>query len=558
MVAPQRLGRSLRWPGWRRRFARAFRPSRCPGCRASTSTTTAARPLRADHAPSGVLPDAHRGGILERVAGEVVAATRPVELCELGSGVGRKVRHPPRCRARPGHPSALRSCSTSTPRSSPSRSEASRATTPVFVFAAWSDDFQSDLAALGPGGGRLALLLAGTIGNLHPDREVPAFLRTVARQLAPGDTFLVGLDLVKDVSRLQAAYNDAAGVTAEFNRNILRVVNAALDADFDPEAYDHVAFYDRDRAWIEMRLRARHDQRVRVPGAGLTLTLRRGQEIRTELSCKYTRPTFEARLAGTAYAARILAERSRVVVRPGPVEADGVTAPLRPPGSARIGSSASWRIRRCSRAPSRCDSRSSSTSGISRPSPGITWDAAHSGCPHSLPILDALFEAGIDPPDDAEPPRQDDAAVVAAARSVLAYRDRVRSELRSVLGEPALAEVAADGSGTRADASRDAAVHAPAAPGRGQAASRRSRGFACETGGAHRCASACASPPARRIWAQAPVGSRGDNERPELRSWHGGLHDRLAARHATASSASSSRPGATPTRTSGRRTAGAG
>jgi L-histidine N-alpha-methyltransferase len=160
-------------------------------------------------------------------------------------------------------------------------------------------DFQDDLAGLGSGGGRLALFLAGTIGNLHPDLEVPAFLRAVARQLAPGDAFLVGLDLVKDEARLHAAYNDAAGVTAEFNRNILRVINAELDADFDPDAYDHVAFYDRDRAWIEMRLRARRDQRVHVPGAGLELSLRRGQEIRTELSCKYTRATFDARLAHT-------------------------------------------------------------------------------------------------------------------------------------------------------------------------------------------------------------------------------------------------------------------
>jgi len=160
-------------------------------------------------------------------------------------------------------------------------------------------DFQDDLEALGPGGGRLALFLAGTFGNLHPDLEVPGFLRAMARQLARGDAFLVGLDLVKDEERLRAAYNDAAGVTAEFNRNILRVVNAALDADFDPGAFDHVAFYDREHAWIEMRLRARRDQRVRVPGADLELTLRRGQEIRTELSCKYTRAGFEAALAGT-------------------------------------------------------------------------------------------------------------------------------------------------------------------------------------------------------------------------------------------------------------------
>jgi L-histidine Nalpha-methyltransferase len=237
-------------------------------------------------------------GILERVAAEVVAATRPVELCELGSGVGRKVRllldagralgTLERCVLLDINATVL--------------AESVRSLEgdyPRLRVRGVVGDFQDDLEALGPGGGRLALFLAGTIGNLHPDREVPGFLRALARQLAPGDAFLVGLDLVKDEARLHAAYNDSAGVTAEFNRNILRVVNAALDADFDPEAYEHVAFYDRDRAWIEMRLRARHDQRVRVPGADLDLTLRRGQEIRTELSCKYTRPTFEARLAHT-------------------------------------------------------------------------------------------------------------------------------------------------------------------------------------------------------------------------------------------------------------------
>jgi len=131
---------------------------------------------------------------------------------------------------------------------------------------------------------------------------VPAFLTAMARQLDPGDTFLVGVDLVKDEARLHAAYNDSSGVTAEFNRNILRVVNAELDADFEPESWDHVAFYDREHAWIEMRLRARLDQHVCIPGAGLDLTFRRGEDIRTELSCKYTRTSFEARLAGTGLA----------------------------------------------------------------------------------------------------------------------------------------------------------------------------------------------------------------------------------------------------------------
>jgi L-histidine N-alpha-methyltransferase len=236
--------------------------------------------------------------ILERVAGSVVAAARPVELCELGSGAGRKIRLLLEAGRSLG---TLERCVlfdiNATVVAESVRSLAGDY--PGLRVRGAVGDFQDDLAALGPGGGLLALFLAGTIGNLHPERELPGFLRAVARQLAPGDSFLVGLDLVKDEARLHAAYNDAAGVTAAFNRNILRVVNAALGADFDPAAFDHVAFYDREHAWIEMRLRARRDQRVRVPRAGVSLTLRRGEEIRTELSCKYTRPTFEARLART-------------------------------------------------------------------------------------------------------------------------------------------------------------------------------------------------------------------------------------------------------------------
>ena len=123
--------------------------------------------------------------------------------------------------------------------------------------------------ALGPGGGRLLLFLAGTIGNLHPD-ELPAFFRAAAaRRSRPGTASSSGVDLVKDAARLHAAYNDAAGVTAEFNLNILRVLNARLGADFDPADFEHRAFYDPERQWIEMRLRARRaGARRSVPARG--------------------------------------------------------------------------------------------------------------------------------------------------------------------------------------------------------------------------------------------------------------------------------------------------
>lgn len=236
--------------------------------------------------------------ILEGIAAQVVQTVRPRELCEIGSGIGRKVRLLIEAGRALG---TLERCLLLDINASflAASVECLQTDYPGLDARGVAGDFLTDLAVLGPGGGRLALFLAGTIGNLHPDDELPVFLTQLAQQLAPGDAVLVGLDLVKDEARLQAAYNDSAGVTAEFNRNILRVVNAALQADFDPDAFEHVAFYDRERAWIEMRLRARRDQRVHVPGADLELRLRRGDEIRTELSCKYTRASFATRLPGT-------------------------------------------------------------------------------------------------------------------------------------------------------------------------------------------------------------------------------------------------------------------
>jgi L-histidine N-alpha-methyltransferase len=119
--------------------------------------------------------------------------------------------------------------------------------------------------------------------------------------LAPGDGFLVGVDLVKDAARLHAAYNDSRGVTAEFNRNILRVVNAVAGADFVPERFDHRAFYDREEHWIEMRLRSSAEQRVRLAALGQELEFRRGEEILTEISAKYDRPRLEGFLAASGF-----------------------------------------------------------------------------------------------------------------------------------------------------------------------------------------------------------------------------------------------------------------
>jgi L-histidine N-alpha-methyltransferase len=123
------------------------------------------------------------------------------------------------------------------------------------------------------------------------------FLADLAAGLAPGDGLLLGTDLVKDPARLVAAYDDAAGVTAAFNRNVLQVIDRELAADFDPEAFDHVAVWDADQEWIEMRLRARHAHRVEVAALDLTVDFAAGEDLRTEISAKFRRDRVADELA---------------------------------------------------------------------------------------------------------------------------------------------------------------------------------------------------------------------------------------------------------------------
>ncbi|GAA0389587.1 L-histidine N(alpha)-methyltransferase [Microbispora corallina] len=147
-------------------------------------------------------------------------------------------------------------------------------------------DFERHLSLLPRTGRRMVAFLGGTIGNLPPAaREV--FLKELRSTLRPGDTLLLGTDLVKDPRRLVAAYDDAQGVTAAFNRNVLHVVNRELDADFEPDAFAHVALYDEDHEWIEMRLRATRPMRVTIRALGLPVSFEDGEEMRTEISAKF-------------------------------------------------------------------------------------------------------------------------------------------------------------------------------------------------------------------------------------------------------------------------------
>jgi L-histidine N-alpha-methyltransferase len=156
-------------------------------------------------------------------------------------------------------------------------------------------DFTRDLHQIPRGGRRLVAFLGGTIGNLLPDAR-DQFLADLAEMLGPDDHLLLGTDLVKGVARLEAAYDDARGITAEFNKNVLHVMNRELDADFDVDAFEHVALFDRAHEWIEMRLRSTRDQTVRVRALDLDVEFREGEEMRTEVSAKFRKENVDAEL----------------------------------------------------------------------------------------------------------------------------------------------------------------------------------------------------------------------------------------------------------------------
>ncbi len=151
-------------------------------------------------------------------------------------------------------------------------------------------DFTQNMAEIPPGNPRLVILLGSTIGNFQTEDAV-SLLSRVSAGMNRGDFFLLGIDLIKDVERLEAAYNDSASVTMDFNRNILRVVNRIADADFDPDRFRHKAFFNRAQSWIELRLVAEIAQEVQLKALDLSLELREGEEILTEISSKYDRPT---------------------------------------------------------------------------------------------------------------------------------------------------------------------------------------------------------------------------------------------------------------------------
>ncbi|QSB15683.1 L-histidine N(alpha)-methyltransferase [Natronosporangium hydrolyticum] len=161
-------------------------------------------------------------------------------------------------------------------------------------------DFHQHLKLLPGSGDRLVAFLGGTIGNLAP-AERARFLAELRATLEPGEWLLLGAGLVTDPQVMVPAYDDAAGVTAEFNRNVLRVLNRELDADFDVEAFEHVAVWDPEREWIEMRLRAARAMSVTLPAIGVTIEFATGEELRTEISAKFRRDLLAEELAAAGF-----------------------------------------------------------------------------------------------------------------------------------------------------------------------------------------------------------------------------------------------------------------
>lgn len=231
-------------------------------------------------------PTRRERSILRACASEVATRTKADTLVELGSGTSDKTRLLLDALARAG--TLERFCPF----------DVAEATLwdaagrigdeyPGIEIDGVVGDFEEHVGHLPAGGRRLIAFLGGTIGNLDPAGRA-RLLADVSGAMEPGDSFLLGTDLVKDRQRLLAAYDDSAGVTAAFNRNVLSVLNRELGARFEPSRFDHVARFDEDNQWIEMRLRSQVTQVVPVEGLGLEVGFAAGEDLRTEISAKFT------------------------------------------------------------------------------------------------------------------------------------------------------------------------------------------------------------------------------------------------------------------------------
>jgi L-histidine N-alpha-methyltransferase len=232
--------------------------------------------------------------ILESASPGIVSAVDPDELVEIGSGSSRKTRLLIEAMGLPREAGRYVAFDLS-------ESALGDALRALHESYSWLElrgvlgDFETDIPRIPRQGRGLVAFLGSTLGNLDSPGRV-AFLRELAGLLGPDDGLLLGLDLVKDPAVLEAAYNDARGVTAAFNLNVLEVLNRELEGDLPVEAFEHVALYDRVKARIEMRLRASREIEAELPLAGIRLRFAAGEEILTEISCKFTRAVAEREL----------------------------------------------------------------------------------------------------------------------------------------------------------------------------------------------------------------------------------------------------------------------
>lgn len=235
---------------------------------------------------------AERSILSDRAAEIVAAAGEPGTLVELGSGSAAKTRHLLSAMRDAGCLDTYVPVDIS-PEITHETAMALVAEYPGLSVRGLVCDFEHDLERIPPGeGGRLIAFLGGTVGNLYPDARRD-FLARIGALLEPEDRILLGTDLVKGHDRLEAAYNDSAGVTAEFNKNVLHVLNRELGGDFEPDRFEHVARYDPEAGRMDIRLRSRGEQAVRLDGLDLDVRFAPGEEMRTEISTKFTRPRLE-------------------------------------------------------------------------------------------------------------------------------------------------------------------------------------------------------------------------------------------------------------------------
>ncbi|WP_175648018.1 L-histidine N(alpha)-methyltransferase [Nocardia donostiensis] len=238
-------------------------------------------------------------GLLEQIAAQIAAIARPQVLVELGAGAAVKTRLLLNAFTQEGSLKTYVPQDVSASALREAAAEMADCYPGVTVHGVVSD-FTGTLSTLPRGGRRMIAFLGGTLGNLVP-AERAEFLTGIHDVLEPGEQLLLGAGLVTDPAVLVPAYDDAAGVTAEFNRNVLHVLNTRLGADFVPEKFRHVAIWDADAEWIEMRLEATEDMTVTVADIGLTVGFARGEQLRTEISAKFRLATLDAELRAAGF-----------------------------------------------------------------------------------------------------------------------------------------------------------------------------------------------------------------------------------------------------------------